>query len=114
MENEINSNRKKEIKSLLDANVDEQTLASFPSASVSPKNERRNRLGQALLVIGVFSAVAGLYIPSTDLFGRAKFLLLGFVFSMIGAWHIDHANKQICGGINKFKSKISARRGIFR
>jgi uncharacterized membrane protein YiaA len=82
--------RKSEIKSRLSGLLDAKTLASLP-VSRRQQEERWRAFGQAMLVLGVFILVAGLYLP--DLTGRSIFLFGALLYAGVGAFSIDRAKK---------------------
>jgi hypothetical protein len=96
---------KNEIKSRLNTEIDSQSLASFPPATVSPKNTRQHRFGQGMLIVAVLTAAFGLYIPENDIGGRVMFICFALICAAVGAWHIDRANRALVGRSNNVKSK---------
>ena len=95
--------RKNEIKAEL-ARIGPELFSSFPPARIPTENIRKNRFGLSLLVIAVFTAVVGMYIPTDKLLNRVMFVIAAFVLALVGAYHLDRANKELR---NYRKSKSS-------
>lgn len=98
------STLKEKIKAELDAKIDSETFLSFPPSRIPTENVRKYRLGLSLLVVAVFTAAIGMYIPTDRLANRVMFLIAAFVFALVGAHHLDRANKELQNNKNNSKS----------
>lgn len=75
--------------------VKSEKVSGLPPAAVPPRNEAMARFGQAMLVVGTFTAVLGLYPSTTSAFYRSIFLVFGVVQIVVGAWFVDRANRKL-------------------
>jgi hypothetical protein len=87
-------NRKNEIKAEL-ARIGSEHFSSFLPARIPTENIRKHRFGLSLLVVAVFTAAVGMYIPTEKPLNRAMFVIAAFVLALVGAHHLDRANKEL-------------------
>lgn len=83
------SSRQREIKARLASLI---PPASLPRDDTHRRQEQGS-FGHAILILSVFIAAAGLYVPSDDWLGRAVFLGTALLYAGVGAWAIDRANR---------------------
>lgn len=62
-------------------------------AFVNPAPQRRFLFGIALILLGIFTLVAGTYPLGMDHFYRITFFVFSIFLGLIGAWNIERAIK---------------------
>lgn len=80
----------RDLKNVLSQLVEENRQAE-KSDDPGIDGMRRFRFGISILILAVFTLVAGAYPLNTDLVNRALFLIFAVVLAAIGAWNIDRS-----------------------
>lgn len=90
MQKKSNDDIDTEVSRVINEIIEENQCA--PSvALVNSAPQRRFLFGVALVLLGIFTVVAGTYPLGMDHFYRVTFFIFSIILVLIGAWNIDRA-----------------------
>lgn len=87
----MDSGLRKAIRARLAGAIGPRELGTYPALRPLDERERRKTIGHALLIIGVFVLIAGMYFPDTDPSARWVVFVFAIGYAVVGVWNISRA-----------------------